>query len=239
MTNLADLITYIISELVDMESSFGKTKLVKLLYLIDVEAYRLHGHTLTGLNWIFYHYGPYTTEIDEVLKQLDLDVPQEAIITRSGHVAKVFKPSRDLTSNFAKSSTIDKLIVDRVIETWGLEELNELLNYVYFNTEPMQNAERGCVLDFSTVRRSVKRPFVPVSSSFEHRQEIRDKFEKYVQKNPMVMNLNPKPRFDTFFWDGVTNIYIDDQLSVPPGQVSITEENKKEIHRQSSRDEIV
>ena len=151
----------------------------------------------------------------------------------------MFKPSRDLTSNFAKSSTIDKLIVDRVIETWGLEELNELLNYVYFNTEPMQNAERGCVLDFSTVRRSVKRPFVPVSSSFEHRQEIRDKFEKYVQKNPMVMNLNPKPRFDTFFWDGVTNIYIDDQLSVPPGQVSITEENKKEIHRQSSRDEIV
>ena len=144
MTSLTDLIKYIISKLVDMDSSYGKTKLVKLLYLVDIEHYRLRGQTLTGLDWVFYYYGPYAFQIDEALKQLELDIPQEDTKTTSGHKAKVFRPSRDLSSDFEESSGLEKSVVDRVTETWGLEELNTLLNHVYFHTEPMSGG-KGCV----------------------------------------------------------------------------------------------
>jgi uncharacterized protein YwgA len=48
-----------------------KTKLLKLLYLLDIEAFRKRQTTLTGFNWIFYKYGPWTTEYDETLEQLE------------------------------------------------------------------------------------------------------------------------------------------------------------------------
>jgi hypothetical protein len=42
--------------------------------------------------------------------------------------------------------------VSQVVHEWGDAELNALLDYVYFETEPMQAAKRGDRLDFSVVR---------------------------------------------------------------------------------------
>ena len=40
-------------------SYFTKTKLLKLLYLFDVEYYRIHRIIFfTGFSWKFYHLGP-------------------------------------------------------------------------------------------------------------------------------------------------------------------------------------
>jgi hypothetical protein len=41
-----------------------KTKLLKLLYLLDIEAFRKQRSTLTGFRWIFYKYGPWTYNRD-------------------------------------------------------------------------------------------------------------------------------------------------------------------------------
>jgi hypothetical protein len=83
MYQLNDIVEYVMSKLVDIRASFGKTKLVKLLYLIDIESYRRYSRRLTGLDWLFYHYGPYALEIDQALKQIDLIIPQEDTITTS------------------------------------------------------------------------------------------------------------------------------------------------------------
>ena len=40
----------------------------------------------------------------------------------------------------------------RVVDEWGGLSLNHLLNYVYFETEPMMNAARGDELDFGAVK---------------------------------------------------------------------------------------
>ena len=238
MTSLADLIKYIISRLVDMDSSFGKTKLIKLLYLSDVEYYKLSGQTITGLNWFFHYYGPYAFEIDEALKQLDLEIPQEDTKTASGHKAKVFRPSRDLSSDFEETSGLEKSVVDRVTETWGLEELNTLLNHVYFHTEPMENVQRGDVLDFSSVRRfrGVGGPSKIVSISPQVKREIRQKFEKVMEKRPGILNLDPKPRFDSLFWNELTSLNLEEQPLVRPGEVEMDEASKKEIRDQSGQE---
>jgi hypothetical protein len=162
-----------------MEVSFGKTKLVKLLYLIDVEYQRRFSRKLTGLDWVFYHYGPYSPAIDEILKQIDLDIPQEDVVTASGHPAKIFKPSKYIDSEFEYSTGAAKPIVDRVINQWGFEELNPLLSYVYFHTEPMMDANRGDSLDFSKITRQIpERKQVSVQIPKEQIERMRAKFRQ-------------------------------------------------------------
>ena len=118
---LRHLIAHVITELADLGVGFGKTKLVKLLYLIDVENYRRRGATISGLTWRFYHYGPYAFEIDTALKELDLDIPQELVSTGTGHRATVFRPSRGLHPRLNEfvSSQAELPLVDRVLKGLG------------------------------------------------------------------------------------------------------------------------
>jgi hypothetical protein len=44
----------------------AKTKLIKLLYLIEVESVRSTGAQLTTLDWIFHLDGPWAREYDEL-----------------------------------------------------------------------------------------------------------------------------------------------------------------------------
>ena len=43
-------------------------------------------------------------------------------------------------------------IIAQLVRQWGDADINRLLNYVYFDTEPMEHATRGEILDFSTLR---------------------------------------------------------------------------------------
>jgi hypothetical protein len=42
-------------------------------------------------------------------------------------------------------------MIDDTIRRWALEDLNILLNHVYFETEPMVDAEPGEILDFNRI----------------------------------------------------------------------------------------
>lgn len=46
------LILYIVYRLQTMNAPISRTRLLCLLYLIDLEHYRRYGRTLTGLEWI-------------------------------------------------------------------------------------------------------------------------------------------------------------------------------------------
>jgi sulfur relay (sulfurtransferase) DsrC/TusE family protein len=208
------------------------------LYLVDVETYKISLSTLTKLNWKFYHYGPYAFEIDEALKQLELEIPQEDVITSSGHKAKIFKPSRYLYSSFEKSTGYEKMLVDRVLDTWGSEDLNVLLNYVYFHTEPMQNAERGATLDFSSIRRTTQTiaKFVKINVDPKVQQLLRQKFID-ISKNRGKQNiLTPKPRFDEVFTSSFIKICSEEHYTVRPGEIVINQDTKIDIRRQSEQE---
>jgi hypothetical protein len=43
-------------------------------------------------------------------------------------------------------------IIGDLVKKWGGADINRLLDYVYFETEPMENAHRGDILDFSTIQ---------------------------------------------------------------------------------------
>ena len=145
--HLQRLVDYIVQELSDVEGSTARIRLAKLLYLFDVEYYRTHGRPFTHLRWRFLHYGPYDTALDPYLGN-------NAVTTTSGHRAYVARGDHGDVSVDDILTLSDRIILDRIVQQWGLEDLPVLLDYVYFGTEPMENVTRGEVLDFSRVARA-------------------------------------------------------------------------------------
>lgn len=238
MTNrlLYNLIAHTVTQLADMGAGFGKTKLVKLLYLIDVENYRRRRKTLSGLEWRFYHYGPYAFEIDEALDALALEVPQETVAMKSGRNAIVFRPDRNLNPSLADHIQLRELrLVNRIIQEWGETDLNSLLNHVYFYTEPMIDAERGDFLDFSTVRRrrinqsAAHIPQLPKDRLEEYRSRFKEAKAKRIRQT-----LDPPPRFDEIYREGVARMNREEEQAhgVLPGPIYISEEVKARIREQ-------
>ena len=156
MADLKPLVAYLIDQVRDQGGTPNKTTLVKLVYLVDVECWRKLGKPATGLEWRFHHYGPYSAELER-------DINDNAFVQvfgnrRSGYG---FSPSSDwkeVQSAFnTRFEPAVRRVADGVVTQWGLEGLETLLEYVYFETEPMQEASRGEILDFSKIQPEERR----------------------------------------------------------------------------------
>ena len=151
MADLKPLIAYLIDQVRDQEGALNKTALVKLVYLVEVEHWRRYGRPVTGLEWRFHHYGPYCVELDREIN--DNALFQVFGSSRSGYG---FSPSREWEEIQATFNThygpAVRRIADDVVKQWGLESLETILEYVYFETEPMQGAEPGEIQDFSRIQ---------------------------------------------------------------------------------------
>jgi hypothetical protein len=128
------------------------TRLIKLMYLSEVEYFRENRGRLTDLNWKFYLYGPYPPSLQSVLGDPEIESNE----WNTGKISKHIVRDED-TFMRAKGAFEVEAIVNRVVKDWGDADLNQLLDYVYFETEPMQKAKRGDDLDFSTVEPAVRK----------------------------------------------------------------------------------
>src|SRR5690242_11402495 len=179
------LIPALITYVTERDSYVSKTKLLKLLYLFDIEWYRVHRETFTGFDWIFFHLGPWTREYDELLKNLS-----DNLMIR---IKKSTNPSFDtefLTAPKATeytelfSSYKDEFILRRILQTWGERSTPEILDYTYFWTEPMKQAERYEPLDFSTIDQTAPETYVRErsSSTMDQIQAARARIVEAVKK---------------------------------------------------------
>lgn len=151
--NLAKLIPAIVSYVTARESSISKTKLLKLLYLFDLEWYRVYGETYTGFDWIYHLLGPWTATYDPMLEGL---LANQIISTKRGTIdfdADLFETKEDVDLDKLFTSYKDEFLLKGVLNTWAEKSTPEILDYVYFQTEPMSKAERGKALDFSSVQK--------------------------------------------------------------------------------------
>jgi len=128
------------------------TRLVKLLYLADLEWRRLHaGEPLASLTWRFLHFGPYARELGDLLGGPEVEKTE----FEAGKVAhRLAIEPEDLASSQVPDEVCRLLA--RLVKTWGDADLNMLLDYVYFETEPMERAQRGELLDFSRLRQPAR-----------------------------------------------------------------------------------
>jgi hypothetical protein len=123
------------------------TRLVKLLYLAEVEYYRRERQRLTDLDWKFYLYGPYPMSLKSVLGEPEIETNEWKPGKSSKHIVR-----DEETFMRARADFKVETIIKSIVEDWSDADLNQLLDFVYFETEPMQNARRGDDLDFSTIQ---------------------------------------------------------------------------------------
>jgi hypothetical protein len=156
-----DLVLAVLGEAANAGVSLSKTKLLKLLYLIDLEVYRATGRIATRWSWKFLHFGPWTAEYDRALEALSADARIAIVVIpgdrdRETNLIRTNERERDV---FALDESAIRIAARHVITRWLSRELPEILDYVYFETEPMHAAERGATLSFEAVERDVPAPY--------------------------------------------------------------------------------
>jgi hypothetical protein len=150
--NVKTLIPAVISYVTGKGGSVSKTKLLKLLYLFDIEYYRHHRKLFTGFDWKFFHLGPWTRELDTELNDL---LQHGILIERPYETAEfeamLLRTEEPIEIRDALSDPSDASLLQRVLNDWGQKSTGEILDHVYFRTEPMEHGVRNERLDFSWV----------------------------------------------------------------------------------------
>jgi hypothetical protein len=148
------LVTAIISFVNGRGGAITKTKLLKLLYLFDIEYFQLHEKTFTGFDWKFFHLGPWAAQFDSVLNALieGGEVVQQSLQSADFEVA-LLRTKETVELKSAIPDIRDEIQLDRILIDWGCKPTGELLDYVYFRTEPMERGVRNERLDFTSVLR--------------------------------------------------------------------------------------
>jgi hypothetical protein len=166
MLNSKDILLQILTE-----APVGKTRLVKLLYLVEVEYYRATSERLTDLMWLFHYYGPYAFELEEILAQPEF--AREQIKTQGEKDVTLFRVAEARIPYGWKLDARISLLVKKIVGEWRGKSLEELLDYVYFETEPMQAVQnRGDRLDFTVIKNEPEQIVVPLKASRETERRI-------------------------------------------------------------------
>ncbi len=152
-----NLIKYITCYATDHGIKLTTIQLVKYVYLADLYYARYHdGDTITHFPWAFVYYGPYCSE---VMQSID-EAASAGIIARMTYESKFNDKDYNLFS--CEDERYDELrklfplevtseLKDKIKKY--AHETAQLLDYVYFETEPMKNVNKGDMLDFSKAQK--------------------------------------------------------------------------------------
>lgn len=206
--NLEVLIPSMLTYLRSKGGFATKTKLLKLLYLLDIESFRETRETLTGFEWIFYKYGPWTAKYDDVLDQLSVAGKIQLNNSDRGDLETIFvNPTDSVELSSAFRSFKEELKARRILDAWADRPTGELLDYVYFHTAPMREAERGRALDFETILReepSVDYHRVASDLSADELKKLRKKFLSAIAAAPKASSAHfIEPTYGTDYWKAI------------------------------------
>ncbi len=143
-----DVIDLIVNISRDYKEKVGiapaKTKLLKLAYLAEVYHKRLTGGRLTDQQWVFWKYGPYFWEYEAIISN-------EAIFLKQDDADEFYAVEVRDDYQTKEMSIEEQNAVARTLEH-AADDLNHILDFVYFDTEPMIKVRtRGESLDFDSV----------------------------------------------------------------------------------------
>jgi len=212
--NLTDLIAAVATFVRECGGATTKTKILKLLYLLDIESYRKTGATLTSFDWKFYRFGPWAASYDEAL-QAAAQANKIAINAPSADEGATFiNPTEKLSLAEIFPNVVQELTAKRIIETWAARPTVELLDYVYFHTAPMRDAIRNELLDFSTVMREERLPhYTGIKSQIDEKERERKRKELLRRLNSTtktpIAPLDPPPKYDEIYYSALAKLESD------------------------------
>lgn len=209
-SKLRELVIAIVSGVTESGGKVSKTKLLKLLYLFDIEWYRTHQEIFTGFNWKFYLLGPWTDEYDPTLDKyegngLEREKSKDTYGTEFIKTDETIRP-RDLFD-----TRDEEIILEDMIRTWAKVPTEEILNHIYFRTEPMDEAVRDEKLDFTKVTKQPPRKYRRTKSGLSSKQldAIRNRVAEELQKVRDQERELPRftsPDYDASFLDAMDHL---------------------------------
>lgn len=211
-SGLSRLIPAIVSYITEHGGYVTKTKLLKLLYIFDVEYYRLHRQIFSGFEWKFFHLGPWTREFDPLLENL---VAQAALVesasSRPEYDTKFYRTTEPLDISGMFAGFKDEAALKTILDTWGQSSTGELLDYVYFRTEPMECGVRNEPLDFSKIPEQAppiytRRPSGRTKQELEAaRRRLREEAARRTVDVSKRLTLTP-PKYDEEFFAALSKL---------------------------------
>jgi len=153
-----DLVHTIVWYASKREEKLTTLRLVKFLYLADLYYARVSkGETLTDWPWAFVYFGPWCQEANEAINNA---ARSDLVITKE--FPSKYDDDKDYRLFWLEDTDEDPKLIDALptyvwsrlqwaIRKWA-DDSYGLLDYVYFETEPMIEAKPGAVLNFSQSR---------------------------------------------------------------------------------------
>lgn len=94
------------------DDRFGRTKLAKVLFYSDFDAYRSGGQSLTGATYARWPYGPFPRELEEIEQQLEADGKVELDYeVPQGEEKKIRPLAPEPTLNFLEPWQVQTILV--------------------------------------------------------------------------------------------------------------------------------
>jgi hypothetical protein len=140
------LVLYIADQFHNMGTPTPSIRLIKALYMIDLQHYDEYYRTLTGIEWVKYDFGPYFFRWPEIVDGLKPYMQIEDVETKKGN-AVVFR-SEDRQDIFDIVEYAVKVLIDETLEDLAYEDLDVLLDRVYA-TLPVKHGAYCQPLDFT------------------------------------------------------------------------------------------
>ena len=141
-----NLVLYLVDQLRDNDSPISTIRLIKFLYLIDLEHYKRYYETLTGIDWIRYTYGPYFFEWPNIVKSIGYRLALTEVKTEKGE-GNTYSVDEPYSIEGKVSFTVQSFI-DKLIKKWGDEDLDVILKFIY-DTYPVRASNHKEKLDFT------------------------------------------------------------------------------------------
>jgi len=117
---LRNIILYLVSL---FPRGAGRLRIMKLLFLVDAEAKKRYGYTVTGVDWRSWRYSPFSREVLDVLDEL---AREGTLIADAGSEVRYIALDEP-----PKLPDEVREVVDNVVRKYGFLPLRELLKKVY------------------------------------------------------------------------------------------------------------
>lgn len=225
-----DICNYMLSRAKEEDITIGRTKLIKLFYLMDIEYYKSRGELLTQSNWIFFHYGPYAFDLNEAINRTPgIRFLGKTMIDDTRQI--IDYEVLETASGIAGTNPEIEAIIETIYRRWAIEDLSSLLDYVYFETEPMLVARKNEALDFSAVGKffgesQYEFPSDPARhASPEAMERIKKLFDRRKEKEGRFLKV--KPDLDEHYFEALSQMNAEEVGRIPEIEVLFDKESKQ------------
>lgn len=151
--SIENILHYILNEY-PYPNELTKTRITKMVYLVDWYSALEFQEQFSGINWYFDHYGPYVSDVLDVADD-DKDVKIKETVSAYGGVKYIVEPKDKNKKLEVNLSEKERKLIDQVIKDTEDLSWNKFIDFVY-DTAPIKKKNKYSNLDLVELAKKEK-----------------------------------------------------------------------------------